>query len=171
MAVRHRDGGDPDRSVVENHDRDPGDALRPGRDVNVDAPDQRAGVRHVGVQRHDVQVVGVSGQDALDQIGRARGRSFGINGRLTVEERIAFRQRFRARRPVDPDRRERPVRVLADAPRVEDQAGQIADVVGMKVSEEHRFQTGEVQARGGEGGRRTATAVDDEDSFVDDQRR
>ena len=123
MAVRHRDGGDPDRSVVENHDRNPGDALRPGRDVNVDAPDQRAGVRHAGVQRHDVQVVGVSGQDALDQVSRARGRSFGINGRLTVEERIAFRQRFGARRPVDPDRRERAVRVLADAPRVENQAG------------------------------------------------
>ena len=38
MAVRHRDGGDPDRSVVEDHDRNLGDALCPGRDVNVDAP-------------------------------------------------------------------------------------------------------------------------------------
>ncbi len=40
----------------------------------------------------------------------------------------------------------------------------------MKVGEEHGFQTGEVESGAGEGGRRPAAAVDDEDSFADDER-
>jgi hypothetical protein len=54
--------------------------------------------------------------------------------------------------------------------RSEQHPGQIANVVDVKVSEKHRFEPGEVQARPGIGGRRSATAVDDEDPSVDDQR-
>jgi hypothetical protein len=37
----------------------------------------------------------------------------------------------------------------------------------MQMGKEHRFQPGEVQSRLGEARRRSAAAVDDEDSFVD----
>ena len=37
-AVRHGDGGDLDRSVVEDDDRNLGGALHPGRDEDVDSP-------------------------------------------------------------------------------------------------------------------------------------
>jgi hypothetical protein len=73
-AVGHCDGGDPDNSVVEDDDRNSGDALSPGRDTDVDRPDERARVRHAGVQRHDVQMVGVGSQDVLDQVRCAGGR-------------------------------------------------------------------------------------------------
>jgi hypothetical protein len=43
-------------------------------------------------------------------------------------------------------------------------------VVGVKMGEEHRLQPGKVEARLDVGGRRPATAVDDKDSFVDDER-
>ena len=46
-AVRHRDGGDLNNSIFEDDDRNLGDALSPGRDGDVDCPDQRARVRHV----------------------------------------------------------------------------------------------------------------------------
>jgi len=48
-------------------------------------------------------------------------------------------------------------------------------MVGVKVAEEHGFQMGEVESGVGVGvgvgGRRPATAVDDEDSVVNDERR
>jgi hypothetical protein len=70
MAVCHSDGGYPDNSVVEDEDRSLQDALGLV-DRDVDSPDERARVRHPGVQWHHVQMVGVAGQDALDQVGRA----------------------------------------------------------------------------------------------------
>ena len=71
---------------------------------------------------------------------------------------------------MDSDRWQQAVLILADAPRIENHPGQIADVVGMKMGEEHHFEPGEVQARADEGRWRPATAVDNEDAFVDDQR-
>ena len=56
------------------------------------------------------------------------------------------------------------------APRVQEHAGQVTDVVGVQVGEEHRLQAGEAEPRAGERGRRPATAVDDEDSFINDER-
>ena len=43
-------------------------------------------------------------------------------------------------------------------------------MVGVKVSEEHRFQAREVHSCVGEAGRRPAATVDDEDASVDDER-
>jgi hypothetical protein len=90
--------------------------------------------------------------------------------RSTVEERVTGRHRRGPRRSVDPDRRERAVIAGPDAPPVEQQAGQVTDVVGVQMGEEHGFQLLELQARLDEGGRRPATAVDDENTPVDDQR-
>ena len=83
-AVHHRDGGDPDRGVLEDDDRDLGGPSA-GRDGDVGRPDQRARVRHAGVQRHDVQVVGVAGQDVLDQVSRAGGGPFRVDRGLAME--------------------------------------------------------------------------------------
>jgi len=72
VAVGDRDGGDPDNFVAEDEYRSLGGALGAGgalgldREGDVDAPDERARVRHAGVQRHDVQMVGVAREDALD---------------------------------------------------------------------------------------------------------
>ncbi len=169
VAVRHGDGGDPDNPIVENDDRNLGEGPGPFRNMDVDSPDKRARVRHAGVQRHDVQMVGVAGQDVLDQVRCAGGRQFRVDRGLTMEGGIACWQRFGPRRPVDADRRERAVIADAAAPRVKEHAGQITGVVGMKVGQEHGLQAGEVESRVGEGGRRPATAVDDEDSFADDE--
>ena len=43
-------------------------------------------------------------------------------------------------------------------------------MIAMEVSEENGFQSGEIESRVGERGRRAATAVDDEDPSVDDER-
>ena len=48
--------------------------------------------------------------------------------------------------------------------------GQITGAVGMQVTEEHRFQAGEVESRVGEGGRRPAATVDDKDPVAGDER-
>jgi len=87
-----------------------------------------------------------------------------------MEGGITGWQRFESRRPVDADRCQWAGIAAADAPWVQEHAGQITGMVGMQVGEEHRFQTGEVESRVCEGGRRPATAVDDEDSSVDDER-
>ena len=47
-------------------------SVRAGTGMSI-RPDERARVRHAGVQRHDVQVVGVAGEDVLDQVRRAGG--------------------------------------------------------------------------------------------------
>lgn len=67
--------------IVEDDDRNLGNALRPRRGGDIDAPDEFARVRHTGVQRHDVQMVGVVGEDALDQVRRAGA---GRSGRIIV---------------------------------------------------------------------------------------
>ena len=76
MAVTYRDSGDPDDSVVEDDDGNLSYAFSPYGDGDVGCPDERGGVRHASVQRHDVQMVGVPGDNALHQVRRARaGRS------------------------------------------------------------------------------------------------
>jgi hypothetical protein len=87
-AVRHRDRGDPDAVVVNDDDRNLGAIVRPCRGGDVDGPDERAGIRHMAVQRHDVQMVGVTGQDVGDQVRRARCGQLGGDRRLTVEDGI-----------------------------------------------------------------------------------
>ena len=72
-AVHHRDCGDPDNSIVEDDNRNLGLALSRLWDVDVDSPDERAGVGHPGVQWHDVQMVGVASEDVFDQVRRAGG--------------------------------------------------------------------------------------------------
>jgi hypothetical protein len=87
-AVRHRDRGDPDTFVVNDDDRNLGAIFRPCRGGDVDGPDQRARIRHMAVQRHDVQMVGVAGQDVGDQIRCAGCGQLGADRRLTVEDGI-----------------------------------------------------------------------------------
>jgi hypothetical protein len=170
-AVRHCNGADPNGLIFEHGDRDLGDALGPRRDPDVDRSDQRARVRHPRVQRHDVQVVGVAGEDVLDQVRRARVREFRVNRRLSMEGGVAGRHRFRSRRPVHADRGKGPRIVGTDTPRVKEHADQITRVVDMQVAHEHGFQSSEVEPRVDERGGRSAAAVDHENSLVDDERR
>jgi hypothetical protein len=109
--------------------------------------------------------------DALDQVRGARGRAFREDRGHAAEGGITGWHHVRPRRAVDLDRRQRAVVADPDAPRVEEHAGQITDVVHVKVGEEHRFQPREVESRVGEGGGRPAAAVDDEAPPVDDERR
>jgi hypothetical protein len=61
--VHHRDGSDPDNSIVEDDNRNLGLALSRRWEGDVDSPDECARVRHLSVQRHDVQMVGLAGED------------------------------------------------------------------------------------------------------------
>ena len=170
MAVRHRDGGDPHRIVLGDGDRIRKMARRPGRDRDVEGPDQGSRVGHPGVQRHDVQVVGVAREKALDQVSRAGSGPFWVDRRLAVEGGVTLGHQAGPRRPVDPDRRQRAVTAPADTPPVQEHAGQVTDVIGVQVSKEHRLQAGEAQPRVGEPGRRPPPTVDNEDPVAHDER-
>jgi len=65
MAILE-DGGDADTFVVSDDNRNLGAALSPGGGIDVGHTDQRARIRHIAIQWHDVQVVGVAGQDVAD---------------------------------------------------------------------------------------------------------
>ena len=170
--VHHRHRGDPDRGVGDHHDRDLSPVRGPGRGGDVDAPDQRARIGHPGVERHHVQVIGVAGQDVADQVRGAGGGQVRADRGLAAEDGITGRQHVRARRAVDPDRRQRAaVGGHPDAPRVQQHTRQVTAMVDVQVGEEHRVQGAEVQSRVGERGRRPAAAVDDEHPPVDDQCR
>jgi hypothetical protein len=80
-AVRHGHGADLDDPIVEDDGRDVRDIPGWYGNRDVGSPDQRARVRHVGVQRHDVQMVGVAGQDVLGQV---RGAGAGRSGWIVV---------------------------------------------------------------------------------------
>lgn len=62
---------------------------------------------------------------------------FWVDRGLAVEEGITCRQRLGPGRPVDADRRKRPVVAHADNPAAQQHARQVTDMVGMKVGEEH----------------------------------
>jgi hypothetical protein len=74
----------PDHPVVEDGGR--------LRDVDLAGADELARVRHGGVERHDVQVVGVAGQDVPDQVSGAGIRQFRVDRGLAVEGGITRRQ-------------------------------------------------------------------------------
>ena len=169
--MRHCDRADPDELVFEDDDRSLDSAVALRWEMDVDRPPQGARVWHQGVHRHHVQVVGVGGEDVLDQVPRTGGRKLRVDGRLAMEVGIACRQRVGSRRPVDPDRRERPGIADTHAPRVQEHADEIAGVVCVQVREQHGLQASEVESCVDERGRRAATAVDDEHTSVDDERR
>jgi hypothetical protein len=169
--VGHRDRADLDAPVVEDHGRHRGLAGRPGRDGDVGRPDQLARVRHGRVQRHHVQVVGVTGQDVPDQVGGARGGQFRVDRGLPAEVSVTGRCLRRPARPVDVHRRHRPVRAHPDPPRVQQQASQVTGVVGVQMTEEHALQPGEVEPRVGEPRRRAAATINHEDPAGHHQRR
>jgi hypothetical protein len=91
--VRHGYGGHLEDPVVEDDDRLRADVSGRCGHGDVCGPDERARVGHAGVQWHDVQVVGVAGQDVLDQIRRSGDRRFRVDRGLAVEDGITFRQR------------------------------------------------------------------------------
>ena len=161
-AVHDRHRPDPDRLILEDDHRD-----RPRRDLQVEALHQRPHVGHAGVQRHDVQVVGEGGQDVIDQVRRSGGGQLRVDRGHPVEHGVTLRQLRRPRRPVHPQRRQR----AAYTPRVQDHAREVADVVGVQMGQEHRFQAGEVEPRLDKRGWRPASAVDHEHPPVDDHRR
>lgn len=84
-SVGHRDARDPNGVVFEDNHRNLVDPLGPHRDRDVECPDKHARVGHTGVQRHDVEVVGVAGQKVLDQVRRAGVGQFGKDRRLSME--------------------------------------------------------------------------------------
>ena len=108
-----------------------------GGNADVDSSYEVGGVGHVGVQGHDVEVVGVTSEDVLDQVCGSGRRQLWVDRRLAVEDGIAGRQHMRPPRPVDPNRREGAVIAHPDTPRVEQHAGEITCVVSVEVGEQH----------------------------------
>ena len=133
-------------SVVEDGDGTSRGAVDRRRNRNVDCPHQRARVRHVAVQRHDVQVIGVSGENVVDQVRRSGKGSFRVDGRLPTERRITSGSDVRRGRSIDADGRERTT-ALADAhpPGIQEHAREITGVVDMEVTEEDGLQPCEVE--------------------------
>jgi hypothetical protein len=134
------------------------------------SPDELARVRHERVELHDVKVVGVAGEDAFDQITRARGGAFRMNCCLTVEQTITHRQPRGSRRSIHTDRRERTVSAASDTPGVEEHPSEITGVIGVEMREKHGIQACKIEAGINECRRRPATTVDHEDTPVHQQR-
>jgi len=157
-------------SILNDRDRSRRVAVHPGGDRDVDGPDECSRVRHAGVQRHDVQVVGVGREKAVDQVSRPGSRPFRVIvvSRWKVASPSAARRAAVARRPGSG---QRAVVAFADTPPVQEQAGQVTDVIGVQVGEEHCLQAGEAESRVGERGRRPPTTVDNEDPVAHDERR
>jgi hypothetical protein len=86
------------------------------RDRNVDGPNERTRVGHMDVEGHDVQVVGVAGQDVVDEVGDAGKRSLGVDGRLPSERGIACGSVRRRGGAVDDDRGSGPPSAPARTP-------------------------------------------------------
>ncbi len=155
-------------TIVEDGCRIPRGTRGRRRDGNVDRPDERARVRHVDVEGHDVQVVGVAGQDVLHEVGHAGKRSVWVDGRLSVERGVTVGGDGGSTGATDKDRREGvAVGSGPGAPRIQEHAGQITRVVHMEVREEHGLEPSEIEAGLGEGRRRTSSAIDHEDTSVD----
>jgi hypothetical protein len=138
---------------------------------DVRRPDKLAGIGHAGIERHNVEVISEPGNQAGDQVSRPRRGIGPVNGRLAHEIRVADGHDVGRRRPVDPHWRERTVASDAAAPRVDEHAGEIADVIGVHVGEEYRSQARKVESRVRIRRRRPATAVDQQHVPVDDERR
>ncbi len=102
--VSYWHGGHPDGLVLENVQRDLGRTFIVFRDGDVDGPHEGAGVGHMAVQRHDVQVVCVAREDGGDQVRSAGERERRLDRGLTMENSIAGRLSFRWRRTIDADR-------------------------------------------------------------------
>ena len=161
-----------DDAVVEHGDGASRGAVDRRRNGNVDCPHQGAGVRHVAVQRHDVQVIGVSGENVVDQVRHPRKGPFRVDGRLSTERGITGGGDVRGGRSIDADGWERTA-VLRDAypPGIQEHSRKVTGVVDMKVTEEDGLQPCEVETgldecRGG-----ASPAIDHEDVPLDDEGR
>ena len=164
------DGSNSNYFVFECDNGNLGDAFCLWRKEDLDSPDESSWVRHVGIERHDVEVVGVTGENVLQQVRGTGVWQLRMDRRLAMEGSVAGRQHLGSPRPVDTNGRQWTMVAHADAPWIKQHAGQITGMVGMEVREVHGFQTAEVETGVDEGGRRSATAVDDKDSSVDDER-
>lgn len=170
VPVGDGDGRDSQAAVVEHDDRISRDLpLRPGGG-NLHGPHQGAGVRHAAIEGHHVQVEGVAGQDALDEVRGTGKRSLRVDRRLSMECRISGRSQLRGLRSAHADGRERPAgRVRPHTLRVQEQAREIPDVVDVEVGEKDSLQAGEVETGFDVGGRGPSSTVDHEDPLVDHQ--
>jgi hypothetical protein len=90
----------------------------------------------LGVERHDVEVVGIAGDDAPNEISRPGERSFGVNDGRTTEEVIARGSHLGRGGAKHPNRREWAVIVEADAPRIEQHASKVSGMIDVKMCEE-----------------------------------
>ena len=172
VAVGHGDGRDSHDSVVEDGDGISRGPVSRRRNRDVDSPHEGSWVRHVTVQGHDVQVIGVTGEDVVDQVRHARGRA-APGGWLSLVGTAHHRRERPGVPPVHRREQAGAGHPLFDAhpPRVQEHAGEVAGVVHVEVAEEDGLQAREVEAGLDEGGRRPPPAVDDEDASVDDKSR
>jgi len=169
MAVAHGDGRDSYDSVVEHGDGISSGPVNRRRNVDVDCPHQGPWVRHVAVQGHDVQVIGVPGENVVDQVGRPGKGPFRVDGCLPIERRITGGSDSRNARSIDADGWERTAALFgAYPPRIQEHAREVTGVVHMEVAEEDSLQAREVETGLGEGRWCSPPAVDTEDASVDD---
>ena len=91
-TVRDGNRTHPNSFVLERDDGDLRGAGGLGRKGEVESPHELCRVRHVGVERHDVEVVGVAGDNMVDQVRRSGCRQLRVDRRLAVEVDIAARK-------------------------------------------------------------------------------
>jgi hypothetical protein len=80
-------------------------------------------------------VVGVAGDDVLNEICRPGERSFRVNGGSTTEEVIARGSHLGSGRAKHADRWEWAVIVEAHAPRIEQHASKVSGMIDVKMCE------------------------------------
>ncbi len=115
-------------------------------------------------------MVRVAGQDALHQVPGPWDRSFGVDRRLSVERAVTAGQRRRWPGAVNLHGWQWAVRVRADAPRVQQHAGKITDVVGVEVGDKHGVQAPKIEAGVYERRRCPAAAINDKNAVADNER-
>jgi hypothetical protein len=145
VSVCHPDSCHPDNPVFEYRYRWSRFTREWCRNWDVDCPNQHARVRHVAVQGHDIQVVGVTREDVLNQVRRTREGSFGVDSCVTMKSGITRGAYVRRARPIHANRGQWPVIVEANSPRIQEHAGEIAGMIDVKMRDENCLQLGEIE--------------------------
>ena len=93
VAVRDGYSRDPCPGLVKHRDGALGPASDPCRGCDVDGANEVGRVGHLRIERHDIEVVGETGEDAVHQVGGPRRRSFRVDGRTSVKRHVTDGQR------------------------------------------------------------------------------
>ena len=115
-------------------------------------------------------MVRVAGQDTFHQVPGPRDWSFGVDRRLSVERAVTAGQRRRWPGAVNLHGWQWPVRIRADAPRVQHHTGKITDVVGVEVGDKYGVQAPKIEAGVNKRRRCTAAAINDKNAVADNER-